>query len=94
MAKLNGDEIVAIIRAGHESKVAKLELGVIKITYLTAVETENLTQPIIPDTQLPPTDAIETAKPERPMQQELDEQLLNITDPVMFERMQLLNEKA
>jgi hypothetical protein len=93
MAKLNGEEIVAIIRAGHESKVAKLELGTVKITYLIGLEAENFHQP--ETTQIIPYPTADVpVSHDKSLQQELDEQLICVTDPVAYERMQFIDEKA
>lgn len=88
MPKLTGTDIVAIIRAGSDAKVAKLELGAIKITYQGAVEA--ITE--LPPVQItqPTTTSQEPLKPEHNLQQEIDEYLLMVTDPVAYEKSQLL----
>jgi len=92
MAKLTATEIVAIIRAGHESQVAMLELGGIKITYKGA-EQAQVSQPIYNfDTQPTENNPQQQVKSESSPYSELDDLLLNVTNPVEFERRQLLGD--
>lgn len=87
MANLNGDEIVAIIRAGHRCQVATLELGDIKITYKGSEPVAAQTQPIYPILENNPTQQPQTVA--KPQFDELNELLLDLVNPGEYERRKL-----
>lgn len=88
MSQLTGKDIVAIIRAGLESKVAKLKLDQLEIIYHGYADEIALQPPtVITNT---PTASSEPAQSSAEQLEELDQYLVNVTDPVAYEKMLLM----
>jgi len=90
MRNLNAEAIVAIIKAGAEAQVAMLELGTIKITYKGSEPVLAQPQPIHINLDTPNPQPQQQGR--NPQLDELDELLLDLTNPGEFERRKLLGD--
>lgn len=91
MAQMTAQDIVNIIRAGHDSKVASLQLAGLKVTYLSIEQVSSPEYQVIQQNHKPD----ETANQQSLLPKhddELERSLLMVSDPVAFEE-SLLNEK-
>lgn len=90
MPQLTGQEIVNIIQAGHDAKVASLKLFGIEISYQLTTPASVTPEPII--IQRPQADAPITPE-QREEQRSFYESQLAITDPAAYEAMKLENNQ-
>ncbi len=89
---LTGKEIIAIIKAAAHSGVQTLEIAEIKITFkdisLYTGDASKIPKLFKLDQA---SDENEVTADQKSLQQELDEHLLNLTDPLAYENMKLGN---
>jgi hypothetical protein len=89
---LTGKEIIAIIKAAAQSGVNTLEVADIKVTFKDAALYTGDSSKIPKLMKLDEvSEEAEISADEKSLQKELDEHLLNLTDPLAYETLKLGN---
>lgn len=84
MSKMTAAEIVNIIRAGHDSKVANLQYQGLKVNYLPLEQVSSPEQTELLQTPQPDEKANQQITTDKPDDQ-LEMELLMVSDPVAYE---------